>query len=207
MIVTANRVYGSRLTTCDDKCAQVHDLLFDDRSWRVHYLVARLRQFLSHKDVLLTPEQIEDAVWSARAVRTPLSLIEVQSAPGLLSHPPVAKQGELEAARMIAWEAYWTGLFNRVPNFGDPHLRNTRAVTGHRVFGLDSEVGRIDNFVVDDQDWIIRYLVVRLGRYDDSRRVMVDPHLVDAISWQNHSVSIHLAKESIERCDEFVAVV
>ena len=51
---------------------------------------------------------------------------------------------------------------------------------------MDSEAGFIDNFVIDDQDWTIRYLVVRLGKHVNSRRVMVDPHLVDSISWENH---------------------
>ena len=205
MIVTANRVYGSRLATSDGNHAGVRDLLFDDRAWHIRHLVVRLRHFLSWEDVLLTSEQIESADWSSGTLQTPLLLAEVTKAPTLLSNPPVAKQEELKAARMIAWEAYWTGLFNRLPDFGDPHIRNTRAVTGHRVFGVDSEVGFIDNFVIDDQGWKIRYVVVRLGRRRSGRRVMVDPHLVDAISWQDHSVWIHLPRESIERCDEFVA--
>ncbi len=206
MILTANRIYGSRLKTRDGGDVAVRDLLFDDRTWRVRHLVVRPRHLFHREEVLLTPEQIDDAAWSTGVLHTPLSTTGVMAAPRLLSNPPVAKQGELKALRMIAWEAYWTGLFDRETDFGDPHLRNTRAVTGHRVYGLDSEVGFIDNFIVDDQDWTIRYLVVRLGKRQDSRRVMVDPHLVDSISWETHGVWIHLPKESIQRCDEFVTV-
>ena len=205
MIITANRVYGSQLNTSDGETTMVRDLLFDDQTWRMRYLVVRLRHLLSREDILLTPEQIEDTAWSAGRLQTPLSMTEVKAAPRLLADPPVAKQGELKAARMIAWEAYWTGLFDRMTDFGDPHLRNTRAVTGHRVYGLDSEAGFIDNFVVDDQDWTIRYLVVRLRKRIDSRRVMVDPRVVDSISWESHGVWVHLPTEAIERCDEFVA--
>lgn len=205
MIITVNRAYGIRLNTSDGQCARVKDLLFDDRTWRIRFLVVKLGHFLSRRVVLLTPEQIENAAWSSGALQTPLTMAEVKAAPRLLSSPPVAKQAELEASRMIAWEAYWTGLFDRLSNFGDPHLRNTRAVTGHHVFGLDNEVGFIDNFVVDDQDWRVRYLVVRLGKHRNSRRVMVDPHLVDSISWESHSVRIHLPETSIERCEEFVS--
>lgn len=204
MIITANRVYGSRLNTRDGKSAVVHDLLFDDRTWRARYLVVRLQHLFSREDVLLSPEHLEGAVWSDGELQTPLSLAEVNALPRLLSDPPVAKQGELKAARIIAWEAYWTGIFDRMTDFGDPHLRNTRAVAGHQVFGLDSEVGFIDNVIVDDRNWTVRYLVVRLGKPLDSRRVMVDPHLVDSISWENHAVWIHLPKESIRRCEEFV---
>ena len=205
MIVTTNRVYGSRLNTCDDEHVIVQDLLFDDRTWCVRYLVVRLRHLLIREDFLLTPEQIENTTPSVESFQTRLSVAEVRSLPRLLSNPSVAKQEELKAARMIAWEAYWTGLFDRFTDFGDPHLRNTRAVTGHQAFSLDGEVGFIDNFVVDDQDWTIRYLVVRLGKRKSSRRVMIDPQLVDSISWESHGVWVHLPKEAIERCDEFVA--
>ena len=205
MIVTAGRMYGGQLSTRDGESVVVDDLLFDDRTWRVRYLAVRLGRFFGREDALLSPGEIANAAGFSEALRTRLSLSELQAAPRLLSDPPVAKQGELEAARMIAWEAYWTGLLDRVSDAGDPHLRNTRAVTGHRVIGVDCEAGRIDNFVIDDQDWSIRYLVVRLGRLRADRRVMVDPHWVDAISWQDHSVWLDLPKQSIEQCDEFVA--
>jgi hypothetical protein len=134
-------------------------------------------------------------------------MAEVRSLPRLSSNPSVAnKQEVLKAARMIAWEAYWTGLFDRFTDFGDLHLRNTRAVTGHQAFSLDGEVGFIDNFVIDDQDWTIRYSVVRLGKRKCSRRVMIDPHLVDSKSWECRGVWVHLPKESIELRDEFVAL-
>lgn len=203
MVFTANRLCGHQLITSDAKKAEVRDLIFDDQTWAVRYLVVRVRRLLNHDDFLLRPGQMEAEDWSAFGLRTPLSLNEIAAAPTLLTCPPVAKQGELEAARIIAWEAYWTGLFDRLTQFGDPHLRNVQAVMGHRVFGMDREVGRMDNFVIDDDGWIVRYLVVRLGSRPDPRRVMVDPHLVDAISWQDRSVWIRLPKESIEECEEF----
>ncbi len=205
MIITAKQVYESRLRTRDNRTALLRDVLFDDRSWSVRYLVARLRHLFGHEDVLLSPEQLGDTAWPTGELHTSLSMVEVEAAPRLLSDPPVAKQGELKVSRMVAWEAYWTGLFDRFTDFGDPHLRNTRAVTGHRVYGLDSEAGFIDNFVLDDQDWRVRYLIVRLGKHLSSRRVMVDPNLVDSINWEGHGVWIHLPKKSIEQCQEFVA--
>ncbi len=47
--------------------------------------------------------------------------------------------------------------------------------------------------------------LVRVYDAPNSRLLMVDPHLVDSISWENHGVWIHLPKESIEQCEEFVA--
>lgn len=205
MIVTSKRVCESALVTGDNQRLKVRDLLFDDRTWQVRYFVIGTGRLLNYREVLLLPDQISDAVWSQDTLHTQLPLAELRQAPGLLSNPPVAKQGELEAARIIAWEAYWTGIFDRQSAVGDPHLRNVRAVTGHQVRGLDSEVGTVHNFVIDEQEWTIRYLVVRLGKGRHNRKVLIDPHLVDEISWQQHSVWIRLAKEAVEKCETFAA--
>lgn len=203
MIITATQVWGCRLHTSDGKQARVRDLLFDDRTWRIEYIVVKLPHLLA-EDVLLRPSQTSGTAWASRALETPLSMDEVRAAPALLSNPPVAKQGELATVQMVAWEAYWTGLFDRMPKFGDPHLRNMGAITGHRVLGIDSKVGWIDNFVIDDEDWSVRYLVVRLGPRRNGRRVVVEPEVVGTISWPTRSVSLKLPRDAIVQCEDFV---
>lgn len=42
----------------------------------------------------------------------------------------------------------------------DPHLRSTNAVRGYEIQALDDEIGHVEDFVIDDETWAIRYLVV-----------------------------------------------
>jgi len=42
----------------------------------------------------------------------------------------------------------------------DRHLRSTKEVTGYQFGALDGEIGHVDDFIVDDETWAIRYLVV-----------------------------------------------
>jgi hypothetical protein len=101
------------------------------------------------------------------------------------------------------WDAYWSGVLDRLPA-GDPHLRNTRAVTGHHVLGVDAEAGYVDNFVIDDAGWLVRYLVVRIGGRRSAKRVLLEPRWVDSIVWEDRGVHIHLPKAEIEHGREFL---
>ena len=42
----------------------------------------------------------------------------------------------------------------------DPHLRSTDNVRGYEIQAIDGEIGHVEDFVIDDETWAIRYLVV-----------------------------------------------
>ena len=42
----------------------------------------------------------------------------------------------------------------------DSHLRSCKAVTGYHIEATDGEIGHVEDFLVDDETWAIRYLVV-----------------------------------------------
>ena len=43
---------------------------------------------------------------------------------------------------------------------GDPNLRSMAAVNGYHVEATDGSIGHIENFVIDDVSWDVRYLIV-----------------------------------------------
>ena len=45
-------------------------------------------------------------------------------------------------------------------NDGDPHLRSIAAVTGYHIHASDGHIGHIENFLIDDVSWGIRYLII-----------------------------------------------
>ena len=42
----------------------------------------------------------------------------------------------------------------------DPHPHSVGAVTGYHIHASDGEIGHVEDFIVEDVDWCIRYLVV-----------------------------------------------
>ena len=62
----------------------------------------------------------------------------------------------------------------------DPHLRSTKDVIGHSIQALDGEIGHVEDFVVDDETWIIRYLVVDTRNWLPGKRVLIATDWIDA---------------------------
>jgi hypothetical protein len=52
----------------------------------------------------------------------------------------------------------------RIEKTWDPYLRSTHDVTGHRIQAADGEIGHVENFIIDDETWAIRYLVIDTRR-------------------------------------------
>ena len=85
----------------------------------------------------------------------------------------------------------------------DPHLRSTKDVDGHAIEALDGEVGHVEDFVIDDEDWTIRYLIVGTRNWWPGKRVLIATRSVDRISWADSTVYLRLKRETIQRSPEY----
>ena len=77
----------------------------------------------------------------------------------------------------------------RRPDFAESgsHLRSVVEVTGYRVHAVDGEIGHIENLMIDDANWSIRYLIVDTRNWWFGKRVLISPHAVKAIDWFDRS--------------------
>ena len=64
---------------------------------------------------------------------------------------------------------------------GDPHLFSATTVKGYHVHATDGDVGHVENFLADDENWDIRYLVVATHNWLPGKHVQLAPFAVEAI--------------------------
>jgi hypothetical protein len=81
---------------------------------------------------------------------------------------------------------------------GDTHLRSTRAVTGYHIRASDGEIGHVDDFVMDDETWAVRYLVVDTSNWWLGTKVLVAPTWITGVSWNDRIVDVDLTGEAIK---------
>lgn len=98
--------------------------------------------------------------------------------------PPGAKESELaEVARH---------------EHDDPHLRSCIAVTGCETHASDGAIGHVSGFLVDEQSWAIRYLVVDTGNWWLGHQVLVPPQWVTEVDWPKRRVVVHLNRDAVK---------
>ena len=77
----------------------------------------------------------------------------------------------------------------RAAGTSDPHLRSTREVVGYHVQPKDGELGHVDDFLVEDLNWMIRYAVIDTSNWWLGKRVIIPPEWIEDINWERWSRS------------------
>lgn len=77
-------------------------------------------------------------------------------------------------------------------------LDNFRGLTLHAE---DGELGRVADFMFDDERWTLRYLVVRTSAWL-GRNVLISPISTGQPNWGNNTLGVRLTRDQIRRSPE-----
>ena len=87
----------------------------------------------------------------------------------------------------------------------DPHLRSCNEVVGHHLHASDGEIGHVDGFLVDEDTWAIRYLVVDTSNWWLGHEVLIAPPWITEVSWASRTVTVDLSREAVKGAPPCVA--
>jgi PRC-barrel domain len=76
-------------------------------------------------------------------------------------------------------------------------LRSARAVSGYGIQARDGTLGHVEDYLVDDQAWAIRYLIVDPRNWWPGAHVLVSTEWITAIHWNDSTVEVDLTKEAV----------
>jgi hypothetical protein len=79
-----------------------------------------------------------------------------------------------------------------------PHLRSAKELTGYGIRAQDGEIGHVEDVVVDDEDWIVRYVEVDTRKWLPGKKVLVQTGRIEDISWVERNVKVALTRQAIE---------
>jgi bacterioferritin len=80
-----------------------------------------------------------------------------------------------------------------------PDLYSCKALVDATVEARDGEVGHVQDLIVDDDGWAIRYLVVSASDWWLGHDVLVAPPWIQRVSWPDRSVSVDLTREALKQ--------
>lgn len=228
MLRKTKELRGLVIRGSDGELGTVDQFYFDDETWAIRYLTVETGGWLGGKPVLLSPMSIEDIDWSDNRLDVSLSKKQIENSPSINTHLPVSRQHEAAYLGYYGYPYYWEGpnlwgpafypagsvdpsgpseefLANRIRQESpDSHLRSTEAVIGFHIEAMDGEIGHVDEFVVDDQAWAIRYIEVATRNWWPGKKVLVSPAWIERVSWTNSKVYAQLSRAAMETAPEYV---
>ena len=224
MLQSVNELRGYTVSARDGTVGSVRDVLFDDSTWYLRYLVADTGGRLEPKEVLLPGLVLGEADRRTKALPVCLLKEEAQGCPDIRADLPVSRQEEEAVRALLAMPSYWatavTGALAATPRErkrseqahrelgrefrgADPRLHSAGEVTGCHIQATDGKIGHVQDFVVEMRTWAIRYMVVNTRNWLPGRKVLVTPDCIDRVDWGRRKVRVFLPRSSVKSCPEF----
>jgi uncharacterized protein YrrD len=221
MLSKTKTLKGYKLEGLDGEIGKVKEFYFDDRHWTIRYLVAETGTWLASRQVLISPHALVAISKEERTIAVDLTKNQIEDSPSLDSDLPVSRQFEESYYGYYGWPTYWGGPYQwgaypyivrksetfKASTQGkkawDHHLRSTHDMSGHHVKATDGEIGHVEDFVIDDETWAIRYLIINTQNWWPGRKVLISPQWIKRISWGESKVLVNLSRETIKQAPEF----
>lgn len=219
MLLAISALKGRAIEASDGKIGSVSDLLLEDNTWRIRWLVDDTGTWLVERKVLISPLAIQRAGLDHNTVGVNLTKAQVEGSPEISSDEPVSRRTEHDLYIYYGWNPYWStgdigSLGSPFPSYaaalvsqadghsslqkGDPHLRSSTEMLGYHIQAADGEIGHLANLVIDDSDWQVQYLIISDRNWLPGKHLLILPETVREISWAEGMIRIDLNTDQVE---------
>ena len=214
MLRAVKSLYGNTLQALDGEIGSVDEVLFDDERWTARYLIVNTGGWLDSSQVLIAPAALGVLDWERRLLSVNLTRSQVEGSPDVETDEPVSRQWETDYHNYYGWPYYWggagavgaawyagEGLDPGGPapahNPGGAHLRGTLEVAGYGIAARDGHLGHVEDFIIDDETWSIRYLAVDTRDWWPGKKVLLPLDWIGQVSWPERTVSAEVTREQV----------
>lgn len=227
MLRNIKEIHGYVLVGEDGEIGQCRDFLFDERFWTVRYMVADTGKWLPGKKVLVSPISLAEPDWTIKRLPVRLTQEQIENQPPLEEHMPVSQEYEARFLTHYGYPYYWVGgglwgpgsvpreMFGLNPEKvekarqdakdASPNpMRSTKEVTGYRIEASDGDIGHVEDFILDTDHWVLRYVVIDTRNWlPGGRKVLVAPDWVSGMDWTHGAMQVDLTQDAIKNSPEY----
>lgn len=203
---SASHLRGYGLAAKDGSIGRIDDTYFDDQHWCLRYFVADTGNWLNKRLVLIAPVACGHPDWDKKSIPVDLSRDQVANSPEADLAKPVSKRYEVDLHAYYGWPLPWPTESDQPEDagpLGNSHLRSTREVTSYAIKATDGEIGHVEDFIVEDRTWIIRYMVIDTRNWLPGRKVLVAPTWIASVDWPEGQVTVDLTRDAIRNGPRF----
>ena len=227
MLIRVRALRHYKIHALDGEIGHLDQLYFDDETWAVSYVVVDLGSWLSGRQVLISPTAILEVDPPHKMLHLTLTKDQIEKSDDIYRHKTVARQHPTDYSIFFGWPLS-PGLFGLNPTprpstggnvakdsgpersvtspsdeENDSHLRSTDVVGAYHIMARDGEIGHIEDFIVDDQTWTIRYAVVDTKNWWPGKKVLLATEWVLWVSWAESNTYVSPPRDLIATAPEF----
>lgn len=220
---------GFTISGTDGEIGKVKEFYFDDKIWTIRYLIVETGSWLSGRKVLLSPQAVIKTIWEQETFQVNLTMEQIKNSPHIDTDKPVSRQHERDLYNYYPWGGYYWGGGMGLAGMGmsyplamnsalqeeddvsiadkpedDSNLRSTDKVTGYSIKANDGNIGDVEDFIINDTNWSIDFILVDTGNWFPGKKVFISPKWIKKISWQNSTVIVNSSEAQVKNSPEYV---
>ena len=77
-------------------------------------------------------------------------------------------------------------------------LRSLKEIKGYVLGAQDGDIGRCSDFLFDDRDWTVRYIVADTKKWLPGRKVIISPMSIGDADASSRTLSVSLTRAQIK---------
>jgi len=223
-----NSLIDYSLEATDGTVGNVEEFYFDDKTWDIRYIIVKTGNWLSNRKVLIAPSALVKTSWQNGRFPVSLTKEQILNSPDIDTNKPVSRQQEIELYGHYQWENYWGSGFYAGGSMGvstpfpvvdrkvvmeadinddhsndDLHLRSTERITGYHIHAADGDIGHINDFIMDDKTWKIKFIVVDTHNWFGGKKVLIGVAHISKIEWSENKIFLDIPAAAIENSEPF----
>jgi uncharacterized protein YrrD len=169
MLHLAQKVAGVTVNGTDGEIGTLEDFYFEEAGWNVRYLIVDTGKWFDGKRVLVSPKAVQGD-WGRGGIRVNLSRADVQKG-------PVVEDSTADAA--------------------DAHLDSVKETSGYHIHARNGEIGHVDDFLIGQDSWRIRYLLVDTSNWIGGRSVIVSADAIERVDKADEQIFVAADRDAI----------
>jgi hypothetical protein len=219
MLRSLGDLEGYAVSATDGDLGHVADFLIDDEQWAVRYLVVKSGGLLDRRNVLISPISFGRADWATQRFHLALTRDQIDKSPDIDTDKPVSRQYESAYLGYYGYAGYWgqaglwgmgvhpRSLLGGIPfdaptvpatEQGDTHLRSAGELRGYHIHGSDDAIGHVVDFILDDESWAVRFLVIDTSAWWFGKKVLVSPRWAESVHWADRTIHLDISRAAIK---------
>lgn len=232
MLRSMKELEGYNILARDGEIGKATDFLFDDTTWSLRYVVVDTGNFLTGRKVIVPPSALGKPDWHNKSFPVNLTQGQIKNSPPIESTQRVTRTYEEDLYRHYEWQPYWGGRATgptptgpsavggttpeagrttsggrmeetRHPATPAGHLKSVEDIRGFSVGATDGNIGEVDDFVIDDDAWHLRYAIVDTAKWLPGKKVMLPIPIIQSIQEDDSVVRVEVPKDNIKNAPEF----
>lgn len=230
MLRKFSNLKGLKVEGKDDELGKIKDFYFDQDYFILRYLVVDTGSWLKSRKTLISTAALENIDYQTKKLRVNLNTEALKDAPSLKKNKPVSQIKEQNLAEYFNWPMYWVPPYSnspgvstdnvmrgKIPSFNnlteeekeiksreqESNLRSFDEIKGYHIKAKDKEFGNLEDLFVDEENWLIRYLLIDTCNFLPCKNVLLSPEWIKNINWREKNISIDKTKEQIKNAPEY----